>query len=183
MSSASGSDSGGVHSTAAGSSTGDGSQHWSATTVEPAKKRRVDSGTSTAAGISTDGGSQHSIATTSLLFDDAGFVQDKHGKKGNQGDDSEDDQAWEEGDLFCGFEFQIPIAPAGLEWVPCMSQGRYKLQKVENLVDAESCRALGSTESCDWPIGQRRELRRLGSAEEMLREIDMTNLVIKVLPP
>ena len=31
---------------------------------KPAKKRRVDSGTSTAAGISTDGGSQHSIATT-----------------------------------------------------------------------------------------------------------------------
>ncbi len=142
MSSASGSGSGGVHSTAAGSSTGDGSQHWSATTVEPAKKRRVDSGTSTAAGISTHD------TLGSQLIDDAGFVQDKHGKKGNQGDDSEDDQAWEEGDLFCGFEFQIPIAPAGLEWVPCMSQGRYKLQKVENLVDWAAQRVA--------EIGQRR---------------------------
>ena len=73
----SGSGSGGVRSTAAGSSTGGGSQHSTATAMEPAKKRRVDSGTSTAAGTSTGGGSQHSTATTSLLFADAGFVDDE----------------------------------------------------------------------------------------------------------
>jgi len=72
----SGSGSGGVHSTAAGSSTGGGRQHSTATAMEPAKKRRVDSGTSTAAGPSTGGGSQQSNATTSLLFADAGLVHD-----------------------------------------------------------------------------------------------------------
>jgi hypothetical protein len=53
---------------ATGHWTYDAGQNWTATAtaVEPAKKRRVDSGTSTAAGISTDGGSQHSIATTIL---------------------------------------------------------------------------------------------------------------------
>ena len=60
--------SGGVHSTAAGSSTGG---------VEPAKKRRVDSGTSTDSETSTDDGSQHSIAPISLFFTDVGFVEDK----------------------------------------------------------------------------------------------------------
>ena len=71
---------GGVHSTAAGSSTGGGSQHSTATAMEPAKKRRVDSGSnggpsgrSNAAGTSTGGGSQDSTATTSLLFADAGY--------------------------------------------------------------------------------------------------------------
>ena len=75
---------GGVHSTAAGSSTGGGSQHSTATAMEPAKKRRVDSGSSgsagvrsTAAGTSTGGGSQHSTTTTSLLFADADFVDDE----------------------------------------------------------------------------------------------------------
>ena len=41
--------------------------------MAPAKKCRIDSGTSTVAVTSTGGGSQHSTATTSLLFADAGY--------------------------------------------------------------------------------------------------------------
>ena len=33
----------------------------------------------------------------------------------------ENDNICSEGDLFCGFEFQVPIAPTGLEWVPHVS--------------------------------------------------------------
>ena len=42
---------------------------------------------------------------------------------------------WKEGDLFCGFEFEVPVAPDGLEWVPYMFQGRYRLQKTKVLHD------------------------------------------------
>ena len=58
---------------AAGSCTGGGSQHSTATVMEPAKKHRVDSGTS------TGGGSQpwYSKTTTSLLFADTGYFHEE----------------------------------------------------------------------------------------------------------
>ena len=67
---------------------------------------------------------------------------DMHGR--NPGDEQDNDSMehlhedeheildgeWEEGDIFCGFECQVPIAPDGLEWVPYLMQGRYRLQKI-----------------------------------------------------
>ncbi len=60
--------SGGVHSTAAGSST-DG--------LEPKKEHSVYSGSSTVSETVTDDGSQHSIAPITILFIDVGDVEDQ----------------------------------------------------------------------------------------------------------
>ena len=40
-----------------------------------------------------------------------------------------DDEQWSVGDIFQGFEFEVPIPPEGLEWVPTPPQGCYRLVK------------------------------------------------------
>ena len=40
------------------------------------------------------------------------------------------DGEWEEGDVFCGFESQVPPAPAGFSWFPFRYQGEYRLQRI-----------------------------------------------------
>ena len=40
-----------------------------------------------------------------------------------------DDEQWSMGDIFQGFEFEVPTPPEGLKWVPTPPQGCYRLVK------------------------------------------------------